>query len=67
MQNAIKLTFKSSIIFLFSLLLTQATLAAHHKSGHAHKGDMKKDNGLIIVKSNHSVKVTADKLEKILT
>lgn len=50
---------------LLSLTLFSSQLfAAHHDTGKAYHPTTK--NGLVNVKSNHDVKTTADKLEKIL-
>jgi len=53
-----------SIFLSFFLFLSAPLFAAHHASGHSHITADK--NGLINLKSNHDVKMTADKLVGIL-
>jgi uncharacterized protein (DUF302 family) len=57
------LTF-SSIFLSFFLFLSAPLFAAHHDTGHSHI--TAKKNGLVNLKSNHNVKMTADKLVDIL-
>jgi uncharacterized protein (DUF302 family) len=51
-------------LIIVSFLLPALSFAAHHASGKPHKPGH--DNGMVDVKSAHSVSATADKLEKIL-
>lgn len=53
---------------LLSLLLSIPAIAAHHASGHSHKPASKASGpkGMVIIKSQHDVKTTGDRLEKIL-
>jgi len=56
-------------IALCTLLFSSLSLAdGHKKSEHKHGHDKHAKNpGLVLVKSNHNVKMTADKLEAVLT
>jgi uncharacterized protein (DUF302 family) len=55
---------RQSFFISACLIFTANVFAAHHQTGHAYnKSDV---HGLIIVKSSHSVKDTADKLAAIL-
>ena len=51
-------------LFLFTTFFSLTTSSMHHSTGHAYKPV--KQDGLVTVKSNHNVKATADKLEKVL-
>ncbi len=64
MQSIIKKSLTSSAILLSSLIFAGTASAAHHETGHAY--NPAGENGLVTVKSNHNVKMTADKLEKVL-
>ena len=56
---------KNFTLALFaSFLFISNAFSAHHETGHAHNPSGV--DGLITVKSNHSVKATADKLEAVL-
>jgi uncharacterized protein (DUF302 family) len=52
------------LLFTIICLLPLTSFAAHHDTGKPHKPSQ--DNGMVNVKSTHSVADTADKLEKIL-
>ncbi len=55
----------SLLTLVLSCFLSASTaFAAHHETGHAYNPTGK--NGLVNVKSNHTVQKTADKLEAIL-
>jgi uncharacterized protein (DUF302 family) len=54
----------AALLSLLTLLYSSFTFAAHHSSGDPHKST--KINGMVILKSHHNVKMTANKLESIL-
>ncbi|MGH1485582.1 MAG: DUF302 domain-containing protein [Cellvibrionaceae bacterium] len=58
------ISLKAFTLLLLTLFTSTFTFAAHHASGDPHKSTKMK--GMIILKSNHNVKITADKLEKVL-
>lgn len=68
MRQLLRSPLKSSLSFLLFLsifsLISSSVFAAHHQTGKPHHPSGK--NGLVNVKSNHNVKMTADKLEGIL-
>lgn len=56
--------FTQALVLSVSLFFAGSLFAAHHLSGHAH--NQSGVHGLVVVKSNHSVKDTTDKLEAVL-